>query len=117
MKEYILLFRMDITTEEAQPTEEQMSVYMQQWMKWINGIASKGQLAAGGNHLSKQGKVIKPNKEIIDSPYVADQLSVAGYILVFAKDIKGATAIASKCPILNGENTSVEIREIASTNE
>lgn len=28
--------------------------------------------------------------------------------------MKGASGIASKCPILNGENTSVEIRELAS---
>ncbi len=44
-----------------------------------------------------------------------NQTSVAGYIIIFAKDINVAIDIASKCPILNGENTSVEIREIASS--
>lgn len=112
MKEFILLFRMDITTEELQPSQEQMGVYIQQWTKWINSIAKKGQLAEGGNHLSKQGRVLKPNTETINSPYIANQTSIAGYILILAKDINDATGIASKCPILKGENTSVEIREI-----
>ncbi len=52
MKEFVLLFRMNITTKEAQPTNEQMKIYMQKWIEWINYIADKGQLADGGNHFS-----------------------------------------------------------------
>lgn len=86
---------------------------MQQWMKWINGIAKNEQLADGGNHFSRQGRVLKPQNQIIDTPYIADNNSVAGYIIILADNIEGATEIAQKCPILNGENTSVEIREVA----
>lgn len=32
MKEFVLLFRMDITNAEAQPTPKQMETYMQQWI-------------------------------------------------------------------------------------
>lgn len=117
MKEFVLIFRMDITTKNVQPTKEQMNLYMQQWMEWINDITAKGQLSEGGNHFSKQGKVLKPKKEISEGPYTENQTSVAGYIIILAKDINGATVIASECPILNGENTSVEIREIASPGE
>ncbi len=49
MKEFVLLFRMDITNKEAQPTKKQMESYMQQWMSWINEIAGNNQLANGGN--------------------------------------------------------------------
>ncbi len=113
MKQYVLLFRMNITTPEAQPSKEQMEVYMQQWMRWINEMIEKGQLADGGNHFSRQGRVLKPNSEVVEMPHVADNNSIAGYIIILAEDLEEATKIAKKCPILDGQNTSVEIRETA----
>ncbi len=115
MKEYVLMFRMDITNPEAQPTKEQMKVYMQQWSNWINEIAENGFLADGGNHLSPEGRLLKPKNTMIDLPYISENNSIAGYIIILASSLDGATKIAEKCPILNGENTSVEIREIASS--
>jgi hypothetical protein len=117
MKEFVLLFRMDIISKEAQPSKNQMELYMQQWMEWIHDIAEKEQLADGGNHFSKQGRVIKPNNEILEEPYISNNLSVAGYIIIWANNLNEATKIAQKCPILKGENTSVEIRELASPGE
>src|SRR5215207_4618209 len=111
MKEFVLLFRMDITNKEVQPTKKQMESYLQQWMSWINQIAVNDQLADGGNHFSQQGRVLKPNNEVIETPHISDNISVAGYIIVLAKNLDGATKIAKKCPILSGQNTSVEIRE------
>jgi hypothetical protein len=111
MKEYVLLFRMNILNEAAQPTSEQMEIYMQQWMTWLSEISKKGQLADGGNHLSRQGRVLRPNNQVSEMPYQAEEQSVAGYIIVIAEDLDEATEMAQKCPILNGENTSVEIRE------
>jgi hypothetical protein len=113
MKEFVLIFRMDIMTKDAQPTEEQMTIYMQQWMKWINEISGKGQLADGGNHLSGSGKVLRPKNVMDNEPYTANKESVAGYIIVLAKDMNDAVRIAAKCPILQGEGTSVEVRETA----
>lgn len=104
---------MNITDKEAQPTEKQMKSYMQQWMGWIDEIAGNDQLADGGNHLSRQGRVLKDNHEVVEAPYVADNNSVAGYIIILADNLDEATKIAKKCPILNGQNTSVEIREAA----
>ncbi len=112
MKQFVLVFRMDITTKKIQPSKEQMATYMQQWMGWINNIDDNRQLADGGNHFSKQGKILQPHNKITDEPYKANGQSVA-YIIIYAKDMEEATSIASKCPILNGENTSLEIRETA----
>lgn len=117
MKQFVLLFRMDITTPEAQPTPAQMETYMQQWMHWIESIDNNDQLADGGNHFSRQGRVLKPGNEMMETPYIAGRNSVAGYIVVFAKNMEEATMIARKCPILNGKNTSVEIRETATAGE
>ncbi|HEY4787942.1 MAG TPA: YciI family protein [Bacteroidales bacterium] len=113
MKEFVLLFRMDILTKEKHPTSEQMKIYMEQWMEWINDISVKGQLANGGNHFLPTGKLIKGRDEIIDRPYVANEESVAGYIIILAKDLNDAVLIGKGCPILQGEGTSVEVRETA----
>ena len=111
MKEFILFFRMDILTAEAQPTPEQMEGYMVLWTEWIDWISGQGQLAPGGNHLSTGGKVLRRGKASIDGPYAADKESVAGYIVILAKNMDDAIRIAEKCPILQGEGTSVEIRQ------
>lgn len=113
MKEFTLFFRMDILTEAVQPSAEQMEVYMTQWMEWINQISDKGQLADGGNHFLPTGKLLKSKGKITDGPYVANNESVAGYIIILAIDMDGAIKIAQACPILLGEGTSVEIREAA----
>lgn len=114
MKEFVLLFRMDVTNPEAQPNPKQMELYMQQWMEWISAITGEERLAAGGNHLSPHGRVLKANNVVINTPHIADDHSVAGYIIILAKDLDDATRLAKKCPILSGENTSIEIRETAS---
>jgi hypothetical protein len=113
MKEFLLIFRMDITTKEAQPSPEQMELYMTQWMEWINDISTHQQLADGGNHLSPVGKVLRSNNVITNEPYTSNKESVAGYIIILVKDIDDAVRIAKKCPILQGEGTSVEVRETA----
>ena len=114
MKQFVLLFRMDLTTKKVQPTKPQLEIYMEQWITWITSISDQGQLADGGNHFSKQGRVLRPNKSASNRPYVSEDNSVAGYIIVNAKDLNGASKLAEKCPILKGKNTSVEIREVAS---
>ncbi|ALI98691.1 YciI family protein [Rufibacter tibetensis] len=113
MKEFSLLFRMDITSEEAQPSPELLQTYLAQWSTWISKLSNQEVLAPGGNHFSREGKVLRSNNEITDGPYTAQQQSVAGYILVYAQDLEAASVLASECPILQGENTSVEVREIA----
>jgi hypothetical protein len=117
MKTYALIFRMDITTESAQPSAKQMETYMNDWMKWVNLMSENGQLAEGGNHFSKAGKLLRPGEKTQDGPYTENSESVAGYLLVHAKDMDGAVTLAEKCPILNGEGTSVEIRELATPGE
>jgi len=113
MKEYVLLFRMDITTPEAQPSPKQMEDYMKDWMEWINDISIHGQLADGGNHLSNYGTVLRSNNRINEEPYTSNNESVSGYIIILAESKDDAVSIARKCPILQGEGTSVEVRETA----
>ncbi len=114
MSEFILLFSMDITTKGAQPNPEQMAIYMEQWDKWIKTITQKNKLS-GGNHLSNEGKVLTGENKIAKGPYVQKKEAVAGYIIVNVKNFTEAVSIAKRCPILNGKNTSVEVRKVAET--
>jgi hypothetical protein len=114
MKEFVLIFRMDILTPEAQPDAEQMREYMSHWMAWINHISARGRLAEGGNHMLPAGKVLRKGVQVSDGPYVVNNESVAGYIIILACDEADALSIAKECPILQGEGTSVELRQAAS---
>jgi hypothetical protein len=115
MKEYILFFRLDILTKKSQPTPKEMKNYMQQWEQWISAIEEKNQLADGGHHLQYSGKLIRPSHKITNEPYSANKESIAGYLIILARDMDDAVSIAEKCPILlGGDKNSVEIRETAS---
>jgi hypothetical protein len=111
MKDFALVFRINVVDDK--PAKEDMRKYMEEWMEWIDYIGEEGQLVDGGNQFSYQGKVIRSGGEATDSPLINDGQAVAGYIIIMAKNMEDASAIAGKCPILKGENTSVEIRELA----
>lgn len=110
--EFMLMFRMDITSKEAQPSPAQLEIYMKQWEKWIKDIDGQNNLVEG-NHLSAEGKVLKSNNVTVDGPYAEKNESIAGYIIIKAANLDEAVNIAKSCPILQGEGTSVEVRQIA----
>jgi len=111
MKEFVLLFRMDITAPETQPSPRQIELEMVDWMEWMDYITDRGQLAEGGNHLALSGRVVRPYNNIKNEPYIVKNESLTGYIIILAKDLDDAEHLAKKCPILQNEGTSVEIRE------
>lgn len=112
MKQFMLIFRMDLENPVAQPTQQQLDRYMVDWVRWIESIDEAGLLADGGNHLSKDGCVLR-KESVQRSLYSANHEAIAGYILIRSEDAGQAVEIASRCPILNGEGTSVEVREVA----
>ena len=114
MDEFVLIFRMDITNKESQPSPKQMKIYLKQWEDWISEIDRKNKLADGGNHLLAEGKVLKSNNVIENGPYIEKGQSIAGYIIIMASNLDEAVKIAERCPILNGEGTSVEVRKTGS---
>ena len=110
MKQFALIFRMDILSPEKQPSAEQMEAYMKDWNTWTNQISEGGKLA-GGHHFAREGRLLKPGNQLHEKPYSCENISLAGYILVNAASLNEATEMARSCPILNGHNTSVEVRE------
>ncbi|TGL33610.1 YciI family protein [Leptospira perdikensis] len=111
MEDYLILMRLDILTKEAQPSPEQLQVYMKQYQEWVNGIVAKKKFK-GGTALSTEGKVIQSNHIITDGPFVETKESLAGFIIIQAESFEDAVSIAKDCPILMGEGNSVEVRKI-----
>jgi hypothetical protein len=116
MDEYLLLMRLDLITKEAQPSPEQMQVYMKQYHDWVSGIASQNKFS-GGKGLSMEGKVLKAGNLITDGPYVDIKESIAGFIIVKAGSFEEAVSLAKGCPILQGAGNSVEVRKVTAVDE
>jgi hypothetical protein len=115
MDEYLILMRLDLLTKEAQPSPEQLQVYMKMYQDWVGGIAAQNKFV-GGKGLSTEGKVIRTNQVITDGPFAELKESLAGFIIVRAKDFDDAVNLAKSCPILQGNN-SVEVRKVISVHE
>jgi hypothetical protein len=109
MDEFVLLFHMDKTMEA--PSPEQLQGYMKQYHDWVGGIAAQNKFS-GGTGLSTEGKVLKPNNVITDGPYAEIKETIAGFIVIKAKDFDEAVSLAKDCPMLKGEGNTVEVRKI-----
>jgi len=116
MEEYLILMRLDLLTKEKQPSPEQMQGYMKMYNDWVGSIAAQNKFV-GGKGLSTEGKVLKSNKVMTDGPYAEIKESLAGFIIVRAKDFDEAVSFAKACPILFGEGNSVEVRKVVSVHE
>jgi len=110
MKEFLLVFRADYNNM-PKGSPEQMQERTQHWMNWVGGIAAQNKLAARGNRLFADGKVVKPQHIVADGPYMEIKECIIGYSIVKADSYDEAVVLAHDCPVLLvGGN--VEVREI-----
>lgn len=111
MKDFLLVFRQEPQSKDAQPSPEEMQANTKKWMDWIGGIAAQNKLADRGNRLMATGKVVKPNQVVTDGPYTEIKEAIGGYSIIKAETIEEAVELAKGCPIFKfGGN--VEVREI-----
>jgi hypothetical protein len=116
MNDFLLIFRRDFTSKEAQPSPEQLQNSVNDWKNWFGGIAAQNKLARPLQRWDLDGKVVKPNKHIINGPFVEIKESIGGLVIIKAKDYDEAVEIAQGCPILKlGGN--VEVRMATSSEE
>jgi hypothetical protein len=111
MKEFMLVFRADYN-DISSVSKEETQDRNNRWMEWIDHLVTNNRLAEGGNHLTPEGKVLRGKDITSDGPFREVKESMLGYILIYAVSFSEAIELARACPILTGENTSVEIREI-----
>jgi hypothetical protein len=111
MNEFLLIFRRDFKTTDAQPSPEKLQHIMKEWQNWMGGIAAQNKLVNSGNRLSDDGKVVKPGAVVTNGPYVEIKEAIGGYIIISAESMEEAAEISKGCPILTiGGN--VEVRTI-----
>lgn len=96
--------------ENASP--EQLQAQMQEWARWMQGLAAKGKLG-GSQPLMPTGKTVhSPKKIVTDGPFVEGKEMVGGYLICKADTYEEAVEDAKGCPILNHPEGNVEVREI-----
>src|SRR5277367_1912880 len=66
MKEFLFIYRADLTAMAITPSPEEMQRRTKTWMDWMGSIAAKGQLVSNGNRLMPAGKVLRPEGVITD---------------------------------------------------
>jgi len=109
MKDYLYIIRGgdDLSGFSA----EQMQAHMQDWQKWMAGIAEKGQLV-GGEPLENPGKtLINKGTKVIDRPLAEGKELVGGYLIMKAENLDAAVELAKGCPGFE-HDCSIEVREI-----
>lgn len=113
MDEFLLLFRRDYISKEGQPSPEELQSSIKKWQDWLGGIAAQDKLARPLQSWDSEGRVVTPNKNVINGPYAEIKEAIGGLIIIKAVDYDEAVAIANGCPILQlGGN--VEIRRAVS---
>ena len=112
MEEFLLIFRRDITTKENQPSPEQMQTQVKQWQDWFVKLTAQDKISRPVQRWDREGKIVRPDKHVINGPYVEIKEAIGGMIFVRAADYDEAAEIAKGCPVLEvGGN--VEIRKAA----
>jgi hypothetical protein len=109
MNEFVLVFRRNFKTKEAQPAGEYLQAYLKHWHDWFLCLAALERLAIPVQRWDASGKLLKHDKSVVAGPYTAMNESVGGLIVIKATDYPEASEIAKGCPILELGGT-VEIR-------
>jgi hypothetical protein len=111
MNEFLLLFRRDFTSTDAQPSPQDLQETMKKWQHWLGGIAAQNKLVDTGNRLAGEGKVVHADDRIIDGPYAEIKETLCGYSVVRAETLDEATELAKGCPVTLIGGT-VEVRQL-----
>ncbi|MGA9650669.1 YciI family protein [Pedobacter sp.] len=109
MSEFILIFRRDYKTADAQPSPEKLQESLKQWQEWFTSLAENDMLARPVQRLDAVGKLIK-GSTIVEGPYTEVKESIGGLVIIKANDYDEAVEIAESCPVL-ALGGNVEIRQ------
>lgn len=115
MKEYLLLFRGGPQYQPATDPEHAQKPISPKWQAWMEALAKKDRLVGGQRLVGGTGAVLKGRKaQLTDGPFAEGKEVVAGYVIIKAGDLQEAAGLIQGCPILEHDDASTEIREIAS---
>jgi hypothetical protein len=115
MSDFVFFFR--ATEEErhgAMGTPEQAQKSLAAWRTWVQGLEANGHLKNPGQPLDPSGKVVRGRHKLVtDGPYAETKDLILGYMVVEARDMTEAIALAGECPMVLG-GAAVEVRPVMS---
>jgi len=107
---FIVRFKADFVPPSADAIQKNIKA----WQEYMGELGKSGKIA-GGYRPGNGGETITGSAQITKpGPYVANNELVSSFIIINAKDMDEARAIAKKCPVFEF-NGSVEIRPIQNT--
>lgn len=95
------------------PAPKDLQKIMARFGEWMDGLHAKDAVV-GTNGLQPAGKTIRGSLAetvITDGPYVEAKEVVGGYVLVKARSLTAAVAMAKRCPGLDYGMT-IEVRPV-----
>ena len=110
MNEFLLIFRRDFRTKEIQPSPDQLQEHLKHWQEWYSDLAAQDKLARQLQRWDGEGRIVTPDKHVLNGPYAEIKESIGGLVIIKAENYDEAVAIAQACPILQLGGT-VEIRK------
>ena len=79
----------------------------------MGALAQKSNIVEG-EPLTPEGRMVKSNGKVVtDGPFAEGSEVVGGYLLVEANNFDEAVEMSKGCPILEYEDGTVEVRQIA----
>ena len=109
MKDYLYIIRGGEDMNDF--SADQMQQHLQEWQKWMGGLAQQGKFVAG-EPLEDEGKsLVDKGAKVIDRPMAEAKELVAGYLIMKAETLDDAVDLARGCPGLEHDCT-IEVREI-----
>ena len=112
MPKFLFIYRDPIEKTAPELSPDEMQAHMQQWWDWLGGGKEAGWVAAMGDPLTPDGRVVQADKSITDGPYAESKELVGGYSIIEAASFDEACQHAMGCPIY-ATGGNVEVREIA----
>ncbi|MGC4086366.1 MAG: YciI family protein [Polyangiaceae bacterium] len=114
MTEFVFLYRSsEDDYRRAMGTPELAQKSLERYLAWIKGLEKSGTLTEVGKPLERSGKVVRgPDSVVTDGPFTEAKDLILGFIVIEARDLEHATAIAATCPIALGGG-AVEVRPVA----
>ena len=115
MADFLFIYRGGHDMSQISP--EEMQQLMGRWMEWMEGGTKAGWLLEGGDALTPEGRVVRPDGGVTDGPYAESKELVGGYSIVKASGYDEAVRLAKTCPHHSSADLKcsgdIEIRELA----
>lgn len=90
MARFMFLFRGTPPKNVSQDDAKRMTAT---WIKWMDGLAQQGNVAARGDALERSGKTVR-GRGVTDGPYAEAKDLVGGFIVVEASGADAAAELA-----------------------